>query len=75
MYLFRMFAKNNKIMKLKELIKKSGMTKEFIHREAEMSRTRLYLAIAGNYTLNNDEVKRLAKVLRVTQSQLKEAQS
>jgi DNA-binding phage protein len=61
-------------MTLKEIIKKSGMTKEFIHREAEVSRTRLYLAISGDYTLNNDEVKRLSKVLRVSQVQLKEAQ-
>ena len=62
-------------MTLKDLIKESGMTKEFIYKKAPIARTRLYLAIAGRYTLNNNEVKNLSKVLRVTQAKVREAQS
>ena len=62
-------------MTLNEIIKESGMTKEHIYKKATIARTRLYLAIAGRYTLNSDEVRNLSKVLRVTQSKIKEAQS
>lgn len=61
-------------MTLKELVKESGMTKEFIYKKARIARTRLYLAIAGRYTLNSNEVRGLAKVLGVTQTKIKEAQ-
>jgi len=60
-------------MTFKDLIKESGMTKEFIYQKAPIARTRLYLAIAGRYTLNSNEIKRVAKVLRVTQAKVREA--
>lgn len=61
-------------MTLKEIIKDSGISKEHIVKRADMSRTRLYLAVAGKCTLTADEIKKIAQVLRISQAKLKEAQ-
>ena len=61
-------------MTLKEIIKDSGISKEHIIKKTDISRTRLYLAIAGKTLLKPDEIKKVAQVLRISQSKLKEAQ-